>query len=204
MGTSEHDAVHLATRLSKEIIEHPGVPDVEACIDLLEELKELTITMALLEYSKIGKYLTKSMKAFKTHMRTESSDSTASWNNVIESSSELLEKWKKTADKEAKSKTAKKIQNSKLLGLPKNSSEYRLRLVTQKKDMYKDPPVLPPPTAIVEAEKCPLPKRNKSTGEFTFVAGEDSSIKSLLKDFHPNRTPEGKSRLICLSQSFCL
>ncbi len=204
MGTSEHEAVHLAARLSKEIIEHPGVPDVEACIDLLEELKELTITMALLEYSKIGKYLTKSVKAFKRHKRTESSDSTTSWNNAIESSSELLEKWKKTADKEAKSKTAKKIQNSKVPGLPKNSLEYRLRLVTQKKDMYKDPPVLPPPTIIIEAEKCPLPKRNKSTGELTFVAGEDSSIKSLLKDFHPNRAPEGKSRLIGLSQCFCL
>lgn len=190
--TSEHNAVHLANRLSKEIVDHPGVPNVEACADLLEELKDLTITMALLEKSKIGKYLTKSVKAFKRHKRTEGSDSVNSWNSVIEISTELLETWKKTADKEAKSKTAKKIQNSKLPGLPKNSSEYRVRLVSQKKEMYKDPPVCPPPTIIIESEKCPLPKRNNETGELSFVAGEDSSIKSLLKDFHPNRTPEGK------------
>ena len=192
MGTSEHNAIYLANRLSKEIIDHPGVPDADACVDLLEELKQVTITMALLEESKIGKYLTKSVKAFKRHKRTEGSDGAASWTNAIEKSTVLLEKWKKIADKEAKSKTAKKVQNSKLPGLPKNSSEYRVRLVTQKKEMYKDPPVCPPPTIVIESKKCPLPKRNKETGELTFVAGEDSSIKSLLKDFHPNRTPEGK------------
>lgn len=193
MGTSEQNATHLATRLSKEIIDHCDEPDVGACIDLLEELKQINITMSLLEKSKIGKYLTKSVKVFKRHKRTEGTsglDGAASWNNAIEMSTELLEKWKKTADKEAKSKTAKKSQNTKQPGLPKNASEYRARLVSQKKDMYKDPPVLPLPTIVIESEKCPIPKRNKSTGELTFVSGEDSSIQSLLKDFHPNRTPE--------------
>ena len=193
MGKSEQTAIHLANRLSKEIVDHSDVPDADACIDLLEELKKVTITMALLEKSKIGKYLTKLVKAFKRHKRTEGTDAETSWNNAIEISTELLEKWKKIADKEAKSKTAKKVQNSKQPGLPKNASEYRVRLVTQKKDMYKDPPVLPPATIAIESEYCPLPKRDKSTGALTFVAGEDSSIKSLLKDFHPNRTPEGKT-----------
>jgi len=193
MGKSEQTILHLATRLSKEILDHPDEPDASVCIDLLEELKQVKITMSLLEASKIGKYLTKSVKAFKRHKRTQSTsggDAAENWNHAIEMSTELLETWKKIANEEAKSKTAKKTQNSKLHGLPKNSSEYRVRLVTQKKDMYKDPPVLPPPTIIIESEKCPLPKRNKSTKELSFVAGEDSSIQTLLKDFHPNRSPE--------------
>ena len=200
MGSCVETAVHLASRLSKEIIDHPTAPEVDVCIDLLEELKEIKITMSLLEKSKLGKYLTKSVKAFKRHQRTESTsggNTAEDWNRAIEISSKLLGEWKQTAEKEAKSKTAKKVQNAKLPGLPKNASEYRLRLVTQKKEMYKDPPVLPLPTVVIESEKCPLPKRNKSTGELSFVAGEDSSIKSLLKDFHPNRTPEGKETLFC-------
>lgn len=191
MGTSEQTVTHFANRLSKEIVDNP-VPDAETCIDLLEELKEVKITLSSLEKSKIGKYLTKSVKAFKRHKRTSVEDGAEHWNSAIEMSTELLEQWKKIADKEAKSKVAKKTQNAKLPGLPKNASEYRVRLVTQKKEMYKDPPVVPPPTIVIESEMCPLPKRNKSTGELTFVAGEDFSIKSLLKDFHPNRTPEGK------------
>jgi len=193
MGTNEQTAIHLATRLSKEIIDHPDTPDSDVCIDLLEELKQMKITMSLLENSKIGKYLSKSLKTFKRHKRTESTsggDAEEHWNRAIDMSTELLEKWKNIADKEAKLKTVKKTHNEKLPGLPKNTSEYRGRLVTQKKDMYKDPPVLPLPTIIIESEKCPLPKRNKSTGELSFIAGEDSSIQSLLKDFHPNRTPE--------------
>lgn len=193
MGTNNQSVVHLAARLSKEIIDHPEIPDVNVCIDLLEELKKVTITMSLLEKSKIGKYLTKSLRTFKRHKRTESSsggDEAEYWSRAIETSTELLEKWKKIAEKEAKSKTVKKITHSKLPGLPKNASEYRTRLVTQKKDMYKDPPVLPLPTIVIESEMCALPKRNKSTGELSFVAGEDDSIQDLLKDFHPNRTPE--------------
>jgi hypothetical protein len=196
MGKSERTVLHLATRLSKEIVNHPDEPDANVCIDLLEELKQVQITMSLLETSKIGKYLTKSVKAFKRHKRTQSTsggDAAEHWNHAIEMSTELLEKWKKGANEEAKSKTGKKTQNTNLPGLPKNSSEYRVRLVTQKKDIYKDPPVLPPPTIVIESEKCPLPKCIKSTGELSFIAGKDSSIQSLLKDFHPNRTPEGKN-----------
>ena len=201
MGTSEQTVLHLVTRLSKEIVDHPDIPDADACIDLLGELKQVKITMSLLEKSKIGKYLTKSVKVFKRHKRTEStsggadSDAVKNWERAIDLSNEVLEGWRKFADKEVevKSKTAiKKSENAKLSGLPKSAAEYRVRLVTQKKDMYKDPPVLPPATVVIEAEKCALPKRSKTTGEISFVAGEDSSIQALLKDFHPNRTPEGK------------
>lgn len=200
MGGNEQSVIHLAARLSKEVVENPDIPDVDACIDLLEELEKVTITMSLLGKSKIGKYLTKSIKTFKRHKRTESTsgeDALAdNWGRAIEMSTALLDDWKKAANKEAKSKTAKKNQeqNPNQPGLPKTAADYRIRLIAQKKEIYKDPPVVPPPSIVIESEKCPLPKRNKDTGELTFVAGEDSAIKALLKDFHPNRTPEGKSR----------
>lgn len=56
--------------------------------------------------------------------------------------------------------------------------------------MYKDPPAMPPPKIVIEVPQCSLPKRNKKTGELTFPPGEDEEVKKLLKDFHPNRTPE--------------
>merc|ERR1712127_420326 len=56
--------------------------------------------------------------------------------------------------------------------------------------MYKDPPPLPPSHVDIEPIYVAKPKRNKSTGEMTFVCGEDDGIEELLKDFRPNRTPE--------------
>lgn len=195
MSTSSvKSATHLATRLTKEVIHHPGKPAPDACFDLLALLEELKISIALLDESKIGKLLAKSVKAFKRHKRTEA-DQDEDWQGLVDASNKLLGEWKATADKEAKknarSQAKKGDDGSKQrMGLPKTTPEYRVRLVTQKKELYKDPPVLPPPPIGIESKTCPPPKRNKSTGELTFAKGEDSSIQSLLKDFHPNRTPE--------------
>ena len=189
-------ATHLATRLTKEVIHHPGKPAPDACFDLLALLEELKISISLLEESKIGKLLAKSVKAFKRHKRTET-DQDEDWQRLVDASNKLLGEWKATADKEAeKASKVKKVDSRQRTGLPKSTSEYRARLVTQKKEMYKDPPVPPPPSIVIESEMCPPPKRNKATGELTFAKGEDSSIQALLKDFRPNRTPEGKGKIL--------
>jgi len=84
-----------------------------------------------------------------------------------------------------------KSENSEL---PSSVSSYHARLVAHKKEIYKDPPVLPPPPITINPQTCPLPKRNKTTGEFTFVAGdgadEDAKLEESLKLFRPNRSPE--------------
>lgn len=195
MGTSEQTVVHLATRISKEVCDHPSTPSIDACLDLFGELRKVKITMLLLEKTKIGKLVTKSIKVIKRHKRTETgADELKKWERSLDLLTGLLENWKEIADKEAKSKTTKNnnLQDTKRPGLPKNTTEYRSRLVTQKKDMYKDPPVLPPSSIVIESAKCPLPERNKTTGELSFLAGEDASMQAVLKDFHPNRTPEGR------------
>jgi hypothetical protein len=167
---------------------------------LIEELKKVKITIAVLETTKIGKLVTKSIKNIKRHKRTETDQEEV---NKLELSikllTELLEGWKKLAEKEAKSVAAKKkkkttmatMNEKEMTGLPNTSSEYRNRLIIQKKELYKDPPVLPPSNIVIESSKCAIPKRNQSGG-LTFVSGEDSTIQSLLNDFHPNRSPEGK------------
>ena len=87
--------------------------------------------------------------------------------------------------------------------LPTCVSDYRQRLIGQKKEMYKDPPVLPPSPIVIEAEYCPRPKRN-SNGELSFVlsnaqqqkcqtsssSSSSSKLLQYIKDFKPNRTPE--------------
>ena len=75
-------------------------------------------------------------------------------------------------------------------GLPRTVGAYKARLEGQRKDLYKNPPALPPSSIAVEGGTCPEPTRNKKTGELSFRAGADAGIAEMLKDFHPNRTPE--------------
>jgi hypothetical protein len=197
----EKEATHLAERLSKEIIDNEQVPDTGRCLDLLKELEGIEINMALLDTTKLGKLLGKAHKTLKRHQRTASDDVTQELQKAINASNRLLDQWKKTADKEAKAKTKKKQEDSSRPGLPKTKEEYRARLVSQNKEMYKDPPALPPAKVVIESEKCDLPKRDKNSGELTFATGKDVSITGALKDFHPNRTPEGKLSVLLLLMS---
>ena len=187
-----NDATHLAIRISKEVLDHPTTPDPEQCIDLLKELAKLIISMEILERSRIGKLVTKASKTFKRHQRTATSDAESKkWETAFHLANNLLEDWKSVSVMEEKSKNAMISINTNQPGVPRTVVEYRARLVTQKKELYKDPPVLPPVCIMIEPKKCATPKREKTTGALSFVSGADSSIESLLQHFRPNRTPEG-------------
>jgi hypothetical protein len=192
----DKDVTHLASRLSKEIVDHPATPDPEKCIDLLTAMANLTISLALLERSQIGKLLSKAIRTLKRHLRTAANDEeSTSWETALTMATKLLDEWKSTASNEAKTKNVRKSIDTNRPGLPRTVLEYRTRLVTQKKEMFKDPPALPPTIIEVERAKCSLPKRDKKTGALSFVSGDDSTIDNILKEFHPNRTPEGKHLL---------
>jgi len=106
----------------------------------------------------------------------------------------ILKKWKRIVAIEGTEMRRKEKQteldqiNADSEDLPKSIIEYKNRLVKQRKEMYKDPPVLPPDIIVVYDETYPEPTRKKSTGELTFQGPEDISM--LLKTFHPNLTPE--------------
>mmetsp|Transcript_8110 Transcript_8110/g.12035 ORF Transcript_8110/g.12035 Transcript_8110/m.12035 type:complete len:364 (+) Transcript_8110:103-1194(+) len=170
-------------------------PNSERCIDILNSIestilpegkgktgKPIMSLIATLESSGLGKTLAKSLKAFRRHKRTD-----ANFEPVFEKCNSLLEKLKEEAKQESKASAAANAKTIQADGLSDNGAVsfpptvavYRARLVKYKKELYKDPPVLPPRVEVYE-ERKPVPKRAKN-GELIF---EDH------KDFRPNLTPE--------------
>jgi hypothetical protein len=197
MTAPEKNYGELAKALLNDVVDSDD-PSSERANDILNTLrkecgnKKQPITIAILDSTKIGKMLTKTVKACKRHKRT--SDEKDDWDAAISTAEALLVDFKEAADKEAKQSASKKktvdAAAANVIGLPKTSAAYRSRLVSQSKEMYKDPPPLPPQHIVIEESLAAKPKRHKTTGELTFACGEDDSIASLLKDFRPNRTPE--------------
>ena len=192
----------ISKSLMTDVVDATGEPTSERAMDLLAALsnEKQPITIEILESTKIGKILVKVVKACKRHKRTSSADDQQQqWSDAISTAEQLLAKYKAAADTEAKANSKKQAKStataaasSQKPGLPTSTSVYKSRLVSQKKEMYKDPPALPPAHIEIESKLVPaLPKRNKNNGELTFIAGKDKSIaKALKEDFHPNRTPE--------------
>jgi hypothetical protein len=63
-------------------------------------------------------------------------------------------------------------KDEKSTGLPSSTAGYLAPLTKQQKEIYKNPPALPPsPSVVVEETFQSLPKRDKKTGELTFSVG---------------------------------
>lgn len=191
------DIKTIGDSISKEILKD-GIPCPDRCTDLITSLASICaenkITISILEETMIGKSLTKANKSFKRQKRTSDATEADKWQNCISQSDKILLTLKEQVSNEHNEKKAAKTAAAKRMslepGLPKNATVYKSRLESQKKEMYKNPPVLPPPTIPIEDEFVALPKRDKKTGEFTFTVGEGENISDVLKSFHPNRSPE--------------
>jgi hypothetical protein len=73
--------------------------------------------------------------------------------------------------------------------LPLTVAEYLDRLKRQSKDLYKNPPALPPPSVTVYEDVTEAaPRRCDKSGRFAFVADGDAAI--IIAQFRPNRSPE--------------
>lgn len=179
----------IGKSLGEEIV-NESTPSCVRCQELVaaleEEVNENEMTIALLQKSQIGITLGKTIKAIRRHKRNNEE-----WSTVMDSCQRLLTSWKEAAKQE--SATQKSDETGEGTGekaLPASVAVYRARLIGQKKDMYKEPPVLPPQSITIETSMSPLPKRDKATGLLTFQVGQDNDLKKLVKDFCPNRTPE--------------
>eukprot|EP00542_Grammatophora_oceanica_P010640 CAMPEP_0194038782 /NCGR_PEP_ID=MMETSP0009_2-20130614/11000_1 /TAXON_ID=210454 /ORGANISM="Grammatophora oceanica, Strain CCMP 410" /LENGTH=304 /DNA_ID=CAMNT_0038681405 /DNA_START=3 /DNA_END=918 /DNA_ORIENTATION=+ len=182
----------LAEELRKEVIESPTTPSVERCQDLVQAVADAAdknMSIALLANTQIGVILGKSSRAFKRHKRTERSEEPA-WTSLVNASQGMIAKWKLLAKAEEKEQKTKKQVNKQSQGLPASVQEYKERLTQHKKQLYKNPPCMPPQKVVTDMNNYGLPKRNKNTGLLTFAGGDDDKLAVLLKDFHPNRTPE--------------
>mmetsp|Transcript_19022 Transcript_19022/g.47088 ORF Transcript_19022/g.47088 Transcript_19022/m.47088 type:complete len:353 (+) Transcript_19022:106-1164(+) len=165
-----------------------AAPNAKACLSLLagetgEVLKDLD--SEILEELNILKTLATIIRSIKRHKR--SSQEAEDWENALATVNKLQLQCKTSSKVHLKAKQISKPSSQP--GNPNTLKEYRARLVVQKKDMYKDPPVLPPLNIQIEASFCPPPKRTKKTGMLSFVSNSPE-VSNLLKDFHPNRTPE--------------
>ena len=190
----------LSQSLLEEVVNSSSEPTSERTVDILTTLqteskkRKQPITIATLESTKIGKVLTKTIKTCKRHKRTASDTDKEQWDNAISIAEILLSSYKQAAELESKlvasNKKSEENTAAQVTSLPKNTTVYKQRLTVQKKDMYKDPPALPPTHITLEDKLVGKPKRNKTTDELTFVCGTNKGIKDSLKDFHPNRTPE--------------
>ncbi|KAL3919075.1 MAG: hypothetical protein SGILL_003938 [Bacillariaceae sp.] len=180
----------LGERLRKEVVDSTEQPDLERTEDLLKQLQKYPkLPMSVLEETKIGKTMSKCVKTLKRHKRT--SPDKNGLESVAVLAEKLLTQWKEAAAKEEASKEKKAEQEAdESQGLPTNAKQYHFRLLKQKKELYKDPPALPPDQIVLEKEFCAQPKRDKKTGEFTFACGKNKDIQQILRDFHPNRSPE--------------
>jgi hypothetical protein len=194
---------HIGKKLKTEVVD-PSDPSLERCKELVAALQEEsdknTMTVSILQRSNIGVVLGKTVKAIRRYKRD--SKQADEWSTLMESCQRLISSWKDAAAKQesnGKDAAAKQESNGKddeeeedvgENALPASVSMYRSRLTKQNKEMYKDPPVLPPPTIMIESKSYPLPKRDKESGILTFQPGSNESLQKLIKDFHPNLTPE--------------
>lgn len=180
----------LVEKLAKEALEAAD-PCAERCADLIRGIasEKAAINSKVLVATKLGKILTKSSKAFKRHKRTSSDDEAIRWEKLMKDTDTLLDELKAAVKTEEQRKaSAIRLQReaeSKQPGLPKSSGVYKTRLEQQRKEIYKNPPALPPAAIAIDQKEYSLPKRDKSTGELSFQ-GKCPGIK----DFRPNRTPE--------------
>ena len=206
-----NDLVHSLYKECNESNE----PDPNLCEDIIQQIGKLfskqKITIAILEKTEAGKVLTKCKKAFKRHHRSEdtlkshanllessnSSNLMNKWDVSIQECDKLLRSWKECAKLEAAQKQEKKKlkYDESTKGLPKTVNMLHGRLVKQKKEIYKNPPVLPPPSIIVHTEKASSPKRNKSTGELIFQTIKNAETHldfetPSISQFRPNLSPE--------------
>jgi hypothetical protein len=188
----------LAQSLQKEIAD--AEPSLERCQDLIsateKEGSAKIITIEALDRTKLGKIVTKAVKHFR---RVKRHGKQADWQSLQSRGETLLEQWKQAVAKEESpgegtpkaTGEADGVALDGSTGLPTSQSAYRARLTKQKKELYKDPPELPPPPVKIESEYCGLPKRDSKTASLTFECGKTSKhLGPWLQDFHPNRTPE--------------
>jgi len=170
--SSAHKDIYasLSQSLLEEVVNSSSEPTSERTVDILTTLQteskksKQPISIAILESTKIGKVLTKTIKTCKRHKRTASDTDKEQWDNAISIAETLLSSYKQAAELESKLVASKQESKdnaaAQLIGLPKNTSVYKQRLTVQKKEMYKNPPALPPTHITIEDKFVGKPKRN--------------------------------------------
>lgn len=179
-------SLQLARELSKQV--RQAAPDLQKCTDIVQSIEREISNAPLAKIDVFLKTFEAASRSFRAQRR--SSNNGNQWEELLGSLEQLTEAIQKQSEQVDGQQDSDAGAEDAGEGLPSSVNVYMSRLKSQKKDLYKNPPVLPPEKVIVEDERSALPTRNKATGELTFQPGNDNAVRSLLKDFRPNQTPE--------------
>ena len=142
---------------------------------------------------KIDTFLKTLAAAEKTFRVAKRRDASAEWDELLKTCARLTQLFKQRAaqgeEEEEPTDESAAAADDGQEGIPSSTAVYLGRLKRQRKELYKNPPVLPPNSIVVEAKRAPLPTRD-ADGFLTFEPGSGKYDKSAVLGFKPNCTPE--------------
>ena len=157
-----------------------------------EVLKEMEENLDAAPAFKIDTFL-KTLAAAEKTLRVEKrgSDNASEWDELLKTCDSLSQRFKKRQEEGDSGDTSPDEASiaDDGEGVPSSSSLYLARLKRQRKELYKNPPVLPPSSVVIQEVKAPPPKRD-AHGFLTFEPGTGKYDKSAVQGFSPNLTPE--------------
>ena len=163
--------------------------DVDRCETILNELSSSLESAPRHKVDIFQKTFAAASKSFRLQKRNAVDETEAKkWGILIQDLATMTAKLEKKSTEKDETGT-NPVEDAGQAGPPETVTQYLSRLRRQGKELYKDPPVLPPTDIKVEPESVGLPQRSKN-GRFTFPPGRDAEVNKLLKDFRPNRSPE--------------
>ena len=194
----------LSLELSKELWNQvqSNPVELERCEDILERLVAINIILppphtAQHNHKKLTATLTAAQRCFRVQKRrVTNTEKSKRWQALLQQTQDVLDRIKDTQKQpvDRGKATHEQEEADQETGLPASTDVYLARLRKQGKDLYKNPPKMPPGAVTIHPDRCPLPTQNPTTGALTFAAApkeeDDDSLELLLKDFHPNQTPE--------------
>jgi hypothetical protein len=213
-SSTSRDALQLAKDLWQQVKGGSSTPDLERCQEIVSSLEKEISKAPAFKMDVFVKTVTAAQKTFRLQKRNCQSNAAVAerWQGLLRATERMASTLQKkqesgvddddddedTAAAAAAAAAdggndAPKDDKSSSTGLPSSTAVYLARLTKQQKELYKNPPAMPPsPSVVVEEKFQSLPQRDQKTGELTFTVGDrsEATLAAVLKQFHPNRTPE--------------
>eukprot|EP00977_Amphora_coffeiformis_P009577 scaffold2205_cov167-Amphora_coffeaeformis.AAC.3 len=166
-----------------------GNPSSSSCRQVLEDMEKHLDAAPVFKIETFTKTLAAAEKTFRVAKRGSSDHS--EWDELLKACDRLIQRFKKRQEEGDVGETNPdevSLANDGE-GVPSSVSVYLGRLKTQRKELYKNPPALPPSSVVIQEKTAPLPERD-ADGFLTFQPGTGKYDAAPVKTFHPNLTPE--------------
>jgi hypothetical protein len=172
--------------------------DADALRTVLADMERHLAAAPLLQIPTFLKTLGAAVRTVRKQATTTGSNGNSDWEALVQACTTLTQRLKaQQAAGEAAVQAAAVADDDggedSVRGPPATAAAYRQRLQRQHKEVYKNPPVLPPSLVkILEAPAAAPPVRDAATGCWTFgpaATGGGKYDKSAIASFQPNTTP---------------